>query len=296
MSLSCLVLGGNGQVGRQLARSLQPLGDVWVLGREVCDLAVSGEVARVVSEYAPRVVVNAAAYTAVDRAEDEPDLAQRINGDAVAELAEACGAIRAALVHYSTDYVFDGSGDEPFRPDDPVGPLSVYGKTKLAGEQAVQQSGVPHLLLRTSWVYDHRGHNFLNTMLRLAAERDSLQVVNDQIGAPTWAATIADVTTLALHAWAREDFASALSGTYHLCSRGATSWHGFAEAIFAEAEAMGLLARRPDVLPIPSSAYPQKAQRPVNSRLEVSSLERAFGLRLPHWQAALRCALGQRSG
>lgn len=291
MTLSCLVLGANGQVGRQLARSLQPLGDLRTAGRAACGLAEPGQAARLIAKSAPRVVVNAAAYTAVDRAEDEPALAQRINGEAVAEVAKACAEVGAVLVHYSTDYVFDGSGTRPFAPSDPTGPLSVYGASKLAGEQAVRASGVSHLLLRTSWVYDNRGHNFLNTMLRLGAERDTLQVIDDQIGAPTWAATIADVTALVLHGWARDDFSPALAGTYHLCSRGETSWHGFAEAIFAEAEARGLLARRPLVQPIASSAYPQRAKRPANSRLEVASLERAFSLRLPTWQEALRCAL-----
>lgn len=296
MTLSCLVLGGKGQVGRQLSRALQPLGELRVVGRDECDLALPGTAERLIAAWKPRVVVNAAAYTAVDRAEDEVALAHRINGEAVGEVAEACSRVGAGLVHYSTDYVFDGTGERPFTPKDSTGPLSVYGASKLAGEQAIRDSGVAHLLLRTSWVYDNQGSNFLNTMLRLGAERDALRVVGDQMGAPTWAATIADVTALVLHDWARGDFSPAIGGTYHLCSRGETSWHGFAEAIFAEAEAMGLLARRPDVLSIPSSAYPQKAQRPANSRLEVSSLERDFGLRLPHWQAALHCALGQRSG
>lgn len=294
MTLRCLVLGANGQVGRQLGRALQPLGELRVVGRHECDLSRPGEAMRLIAASKPRVVVNAAAYTAVDRAEEEPALAHRVNGDAVAEVVDACAQVGAVMVHYSTDYVFDGAGDRPFAPNDAAKPLSVYGASKLAGEQAIRASGVSHLLLRTSWVFDNLGHNFLNTMLRLGGERDTLQVVCDQIGAPTWAATIADVTALALHEWYRNDFSPAMSGTYHLCSRGETSWHGFAEAIFAEASAMGLLRRCPVVEPIPSSAYPQRAKRPANSRLEVAAIEERFGLRLPSWQEALCCALRQR--
>lgn len=294
MTLSCLVLGGNGQVGRQLSRSLQPLGQLKMVGRSECDLARPGAAEDLIAACNPRVVVNAAAYTAVDRAEDDVALAQRVNGEAVAEVAEACARAGAALVHYSTDYVFDGAGERPFTPEDPTGPLSVYGASKLAGEQAIRASGVAHLLLRTSWVYDNRGSNFLNTMLRLGGEHDVLQVVCDQMGAPTWAATIADVTALMLHQWANRDFERAVAGTYHLCSRGETSWHGFADAIFAEAVALGRISRRPVVKPIPSSDYPQRARRPANSRLDVTLTEARFGLRLPAWQEALRCALRQQ--
>lgn len=293
--LTWLVLGAYGQVGRQLARALQPLGEGRALSRTDCDLSQPGEVASVVRERSPSVVVNAAAYTAVDRAEDEPELAARLNGEAVAELAEACAASSAVLVQYSTDYVFDGKGDRPFQPEDAPAPLSVYGKSKLAGEQAIQAGGARHLILRTSWVYDATGHNFVNTMLRLATERDHLRVVSDQVGAPTWAATIADSTALILHDWARHGFDAERGGIYHLCSRGETSWHGFAEAIFDEAVALGLLnaGQRPEVEAIPSSAFPQKAPRPHNSRLDVSRLESAFSLRLPHWQEALRQCLVQ---
>ncbi|WP_404298463.1 dTDP-4-dehydrorhamnose reductase [Halomonas sp.] len=293
--LSWLVLGANGQVGRQLARALQPLGEGQALSRAQCDLSQPGEAARVVRDHSPAVLVNAAAYTAVDRAEDEPVLAGRLNGEAVAELSEACAASGAVLVHYSTDYVFDGQGRHFFRPEDIPAPLSVYGKTKLAGEQAIQQSGVRHLILRTSWVYDATGHNFVNTMLRLATERDHLRVVSDQIGAPTWAATIADTTALAVHAWACSGFDAERGGIYHLCSRGETSWYGFAEAIFDKAVALGQLEAEeiPEIEAIPSSEFPQKAPRPHNSRLDVSRLESAFSLRLPHWQEALRQCLSQ---
>lgn len=295
MSFRWLLLGANGQVGRQLSRALQPLGSGRALGRAQCDLSQPEAVTKVVREYAPAIVVNAAAYTAVDRAEEEPELAQRINSEAVAELAEACAKSGAVLVHYSTDYVFDGQGSAPFLPDATPAPLSVYGQSKLAGEQAVIQSGVRHLILRTSWVYDAQGHNFVNTMLRLGAERDALKVVCDQVGAPTWAATIADVTALVLHQWARSAFDTEQGGIYHLCSRGETSWHGFAEAIFAEAQALGLLASVPWVEAIASAEYPQKAPRPANSRLDVASLEQTFGLELPEWRRALQVALQQFS-
>lgn len=296
--LTWLVLGANGQVGRQLGRALQPLGKGRALLRDECDLAHPGEAARVVREHSPAVVVNAAAYTAVDRAEEEPELAERLNSGAVAELAEACSASGAVLVHYSTDYVFDGHGSRPSLPEDSPAPLSVYGRTKLAGEQAIQASGVRSMILRTSWVYGAAGHNFVNTMLRLARERDCLRVVSDQVGAPTWAATIADSTALILHDWARQGFAAELGGIHHLCSRGATSWHGFAEAIFEEAVRNGLLdaKQRPDVQAIPSSDYPQKAPRPLDSRLDVRSLETAFALRLPHWRDALRQCLREYPG
>lgn len=289
MSVNWLVLGANGQVGRQLARALQPLGPGAALGRAECDLAAPGRVAEVVRERGPAVVVNAAAYTAVDRAEEEPSLARRLNAEAVAELAAACLEVGAVLVHYSTDYVFAGDGERPFHPEDTPAPMSVYGRTKREGEQAIIASGVRHLILRTSWVYDARGHNFVNTMLRLATERDRLQVVSDQIGAPTWAATIADVTALALHDWARGGFDAGRGGIHHLCARGETSWHGLAEAIFEVAIDTGRLeaAARPEVAPIPSAEFPQKAPRPANSRLDVSRLESAFSLRLPHWRDAL---------
>ncbi|MFG6157348.1 dTDP-4-dehydrorhamnose reductase [Halomonas sp. 1390] len=293
MSVNWLVLGANGQVGRQLTRSLQPLGPGMALSRTDCDLAEPGRVAEVVRERAPAVVVNAAAYTAVDRAEEEPELARRLNAEAVAELADACREVGAVLVHYSTDYVFAGDGDRPFSPDDTPAPMSIYGRTKWEGEQAIEASGVRHLILRTSWVYDARGHNFVNTMLRLAGERDRLQVVNDQVGAPTWAATIADVTALVVHDWARGGFDEGRGGTHHLCARGETSWYGFAEAIFTAAVESGRIeaTARPEVLPITSAEFPQKAPRPANSRLESSSLEAAFSLRLPHWRDALDACL-----
>ncbi|MCG7600443.1 dTDP-4-dehydrorhamnose reductase [Halomonas sp. McH1-25] len=287
--LTWLVLGASGQVGRELRRALMPLGRGVALGRDACDLSVPGSIDAVLAEHSPQVVINAAAYTAVDKAESEPELARRINGEAVAELAHACRARNIVLVHYSTDYVFAGHGDRPFTEKDATGPQSVYGKTKLVGEQAILTSGAKALILRTSWVYASHGHNFVRTMLKLARERDHLRVIDDQIGAPTWAATIADVTAMALHAWQREGWAPGLAGTYHLTSRGAVSWHGFAEAVFSEAVALGLLTddQVPDVEPIASHEYPQAAPRPFNSRLSTQRLETTFGITLPEWRTAL---------
>lgn len=289
-AMKWLVLGASGQVGRELRRALQPLGSGVALGRSECDLAVPGAVDEALARHAPQVVINAAAYTAVDRAESEQELAQRINADAVGELAEACVARDIPLVHYSTDYVFDGHGDMPFREGDATGPLSVYGRTKLAGEQAIAGAGAKALVFRTSWVYAAHGHNFVHTMLRLARERDHLRIVDDQIGAPTWAATIADVTALALHAWQREQWDASRSGIYHLTAAGATSWCGFARAVFEEATALGLLAaeRMPTVEPIPTREYPQPAPRPLNSRLDTRRIEQTFGVSMPAWRDALR--------
>ncbi|WP_322529116.1 dTDP-4-dehydrorhamnose reductase [Salinicola sp. LHM] len=294
-----LILGSSGQVGRELSRSLQALGRGAALSRQQCDLAVAGEVAEAIARHEPDVVINAAAYTAVDRAEDEPQSAYRVNADAVEELARACAERNVSLVHYSTDYVYSGQGDKPFQEDDATGPLSVYGKSKLAGEQAIARVGARALIFRTSWVYASHGSNFVRTMLRLGRERDDLSVIDDQIGAPTWAATIADVTALALYAWQREQWSPSLAGVYHLTASGATSWHGFAEAVFEEALALQLIdrAEMPRVAPIPSADYPQKAPRPKNSRMDLARLEQAFGLSMPDWRDALRsCLLYMKDG
>lgn len=295
-----LLLLGNGQVGTELRRSLAPLGDVIVATRtgalgdagacELADFSRPGELPSLVARIAPDVVVNAVAHTAVDRAEDEPEAAFLVNADAPRVLAEACRARDALLVHYSTDYVFDGRATRPYREDDPTAPLGVYGASKLAGEQAIQASGARHLIFRTAWVYAAHGQNFLRTMLRVGAEREELRVVADQVGSPTSAALIADVTAGIL---AREPRAS---GLWHLAASGQTSWHGFAEAIFAGACRAGLLARAPRVVPIASSDYPTRAQRPAYSRLDTSRLEHAFQLQLPDWQTGLDAVLAELAG
>jgi dTDP-4-dehydrorhamnose reductase len=238
-----------------------------------------------VARIAPDVVVNAAAHTAVDRAENEAEVAFRANARAPQALAAACAEHDALLLHYSTDYVFDGRGTRPYREDDATAPLGVYGASKRAGEQAVRDSGARHLIFRTAWVYAAHGSNFLRTMLRLAGERDELRVVADQVGAPTPAALIADVTARVLAQ------APSRSGTWHLTATGATSWHGFAEAIVAGAHARGLLARMPRVLPIATADYPTPAARPAYSVLDCSALQRDFGVELPDWRTGLATVL-----
>lgn len=289
--MKILLFGANGQVGHELRRSLAPLGELVCTTRsgaladgtacEVADFDRPAELPQLLARIAPDVVVNAAAYTAVDRAEDEPDAAFRANAEAPRAIAAACAQRGALLVHYSTDYVFDGSATHPYREDDPTSPLGVYGASKLAGEQAIQASGARHMIFRTAWVYAAHGHNFLRTMLRLAAERDELRVVVDQVGTPTPAYLVADVTTMALRAPHRP------SGLWHLTAAGDTTWCGFANAIFSNACAVGLLKQAPALLPIPTSAYPTPARRPAYSCLDVSKLERDFGIAVPAWEAAL---------
>ena len=286
--MKILLFGKNGQVGWELQRALAPLGELTALDRRgddgLCgDLANTAGVAETVRRVAPDVVVNAAAYTAVDKAESEPDVARSINAAAPAALAKAAAAVGALLVHYSTDYVFDGSGTRPWREGDPTNPLSVYGGSKLEGEKAIVGSGCLHLIFRTSWVYAARGGNFAKTMLRLAQERDSLAVIDDQIGAPTSAELIADVTA---HAVTQTRIDPNLGGLYHLVARGETSWHAYAGFVLQQAFASGVTLKvRPEAIaPIPSSAYQVAARRPLNSRLDTELLTRSFGLSLPPWQ------------
>lgn len=299
-----LLTGANGQVGSALRHCLPALGELICATRdgrlsdgtgcETADLSRPNQLANLIERTAPQVVINAAAYTAVDRAETERDLAFLINAEAVDALARACAQRDALLVHYSTDYVFPGNDSRPQREDDPTGPLNVYGASKLAGEDAVRASGCRHLLFRISWVYSAQSHNFLRTMLRLAAERDELQVVDDQIGAPTPAHWISEASakTIGLVTRSEEDSTGAiapqLSGTWHLAAGGETSWHGFAQAIFAEARQAGLIERCPTVIPVPTSHYPTPAQRPHYSRLDTSRLARDFQLTLPHWRQGLK--------
>jgi dTDP-4-dehydrorhamnose reductase len=276
----------NGQLGWELQRALAPLGELVALDRAGED-GLSGDLAKPVAladtvrALAPDVIVNAAAHTAVDRAESEPALARAINTEAVAALAAGAARLGAWLVHYSTDYVFDGSGTRPWREDDPTGPLSVYGETKLAGEEAIRASGCAHLIFRTSWVYAARGGNFAKTMLRLAAERDRLTVIADQHGAPTGAELIADISAHALRA-ARAN--PALAGTYHLAAAGETSWHGYAGFVIDEACRLGRTLQVREIAAIPTADYPTPAARPLNSRLDTIRLRTAFDLVLPDWR------------
>ncbi|MBR8153894.1 dTDP-4-dehydrorhamnose reductase [Burkholderia cenocepacia] len=287
-----LVTGVNGQVGFELLRSLQGLGRVVACDRSMLDLSDLDRVRSVVRELKPSIIVNPAAYTAVDKAETDVDAARRLNAEVPRAFGEEAARLGAALVHYSTDYVFDGTKEGAYVETDATNPQNVYGLTKLEGEQAIAATGCAHLILRTSWVYGRRGKNFLLTMLKLGSERPELRVVADQVGAPTWSKTIATATAhIVAQALAADDadWWAQRSGVYHFTSAGATSWHGFAEAIFAQA--MG--ERAPRVLPIPASDYPVPAKRPSNSRLSHDKLTEAFGLRLPDWADALTLCLSE---
>ena len=285
--MKILLLGKNGQVGWELQRSLSLLGELVALDLEDgCDLSDGEAVSAIVRSHAPQLIVNAAAHTAVDKAESEPALVQRINAEAPARLAAQAKVLDALLVHYSTDYVFDGSGDQPRDEDAATRPLSVYGRTKLEGEQAIRASGCRHLILRTSWVYAARGANFAKTMLKLAAQRDQLKVIADQIGAPTGADLLADLTAHMLRAaLARPN----LGGTYHAVAAGETSWHAYAQHVIEFARARGQVLRvAPEqVLPIPTSEYPTPAMRPLNSRLSTAKLRQGFNLVLPDWRVGV---------
>jgi len=265
---------------------------------ERVDLADVGGLHKALDRIAPDLVVNAAAYTAVDRAEDEPELAMRVNADAVGAIGAWAARNGARVVHYSTDYVFDGSATRPYLEDDATHPLGAYGRSKLAGELALRKSGARHLILRTAWVYGARGHNFLRTMLRLASERDELRVVDDQVGAPTSARLIAGTTARAVERWFDPggDADAALDGTYHLVAAGQTSWCGFARAIFERAVRLGLLERTPRLHAIRTADYPTRAMRPAYSVLDTGRLRDAFRIDLPEWQAALDEVMGGLAG
>ena len=287
--MKILLLGKNGQVGWELQRSLPPLGEVLALDRHSTawcgDLSQPERLAQTVRSWRPDVIVNAAAHTAVDKAESEPDLARCLNATAPAALALAAAEVGAWLLHYSTDYVFNGQGNTPWQETDATGPLSVYGQTKLEGEQAIVASGCKHLIFRTSWVYAARGGNFARIMLRLAGERERLTVIDDQHGAPTGADLIADVTAHAIRQVMQTQPAS-LAGIYHLVAGGETTWHGYARHVIAQARLIQpqLALKVTDIAPVPTSAFPTPAQRPLNSRLNTHKLQQAFGLVLPPWQ------------
>jgi dTDP-4-dehydrorhamnose reductase len=283
-----LLFGRNGQVGWELQRSLAPLGEIVALDLEgegsLCGNLMDAEgMARTVRTVRPDAIVNAAAYTAVDKAESEADVAAQVNAVGPGVLAQAAAELGAWLVHYSTDYVFDGSGSRPWREDDPTGPLSVYGRTKLAGEQRVAAANPKHLVLRTSWVYAARGGNFAKTMLRLARERDRLTVIDDQHGAPTGADLLADVTA---HALRSLQGGVGRPGTYHVAAAGETTWNGYARFVVGKAQQAGqdLKVGPEQVDPVPTSAFPTPARRPHNSRLDTSRFRETFGLVLPPWQ------------
>ena len=295
--MKILLLGKNGQVGWELQRSLAPLGELVALDRQgapglVGDVSDLEGLAATVRALRPQLIVNAAAHTAVDKAESEPDLARRLNAEAPAVLAREAAACGALLVHYSTDYVFDGSGERPWREGDATGPLGVYGRTKLEGEQAIAASGCRHLILRTSWVYAARGGNFAKTMLRLARERERLTVIDDQWGAPTGAELIADVTAQAA---AQLRQAPGKAGLYHLAAAGATTWFEYAKYVLAQAQRAqsAIEMKVTEVAPIATRDYPTPARRPHNSRLDCTRLQAAFDLRLPPWQDGVRRMLAE---
>jgi dTDP-4-dehydrorhamnose reductase len=298
--MKILLFGMNGQVGWELQRSLAPLGELVALGFDSpgplsADFTRPESLAATVRAVAPQVIVNAAAHTAVDKAEDEPDIARVINAAAPAVLAREAATAKALLVHYSTDYVFDGSGNLPWREDAPTKPLNVYGQTKVEAEHAIRASGCRHLILRTSWLYSARGGNFARTMLRLAAERDKLEVIDDQVGAPTGADLLADVTAHALRSVLAK---TELAGTYHAVAGGATSWHGYALHVieFARLAGRPIRVQAQDIAPVATSDFPTPARRPLNSRLDTCKLKQSFGLTLPDWHIGVERMLREVLG
>ena len=276
-----LVIGRRGQVGWELRRTLAPLGELFAFDYPDIDLTKPETLRPLVREIKPDLVVNAAAYTAVDKAEDEVETCRAINAGAPRVLAEEAAALGAGFVHYSTDYVYNGRKDGRWVESDTPDPLSVYGLTKLEGDRAIAATGVQHLIFRLQWVWGTRGGNFVKTMLKLSREREELKVIDDQVGAPTYSRHIAEASALAVARWQDQ------SGIYHLANGGETSWHGFAQAIFEDDPKRSEQIVK-SCLPIPTSAYPTKATRPLNSRMDQSKLDRDFGIRMPHWRDALK--------
>jgi dTDP-4-dehydrorhamnose reductase len=286
--MNILLLGKTGQVGFELNRTLAPLGTINAPGRETLDLMNEEAVANLLANTAPNLIVNAAAWTAVDAAEDNQADAERLNAGLPKQLAGYAAANNASLVHFSSDYVYPGDGDRAWLETSNTGPLSVYGRTKLQGDQAIEQSGADYLIFRTSWVYSARGNNFMKTMLRLAKSKAELNIVADQVGAPTPARLISQITTLAIHG-------KLAKGLYHLAPRGEVSWHGFAQEIFrlAQANDEQLTMGPESAYPIPTSDYPTPATRPLNSRMDITKLEGALNIELPDWQSQLALTLGE---
>lgn len=284
--MKLLILGSKGQVGRELQRSLSLLGDIIACSRENADLEKPEEIEQLILDHNPDIIINAAAHTAVDNAESEQDLAQRINERAVETLANLCTQIDALLVHYSTDYIFDGTKSSPYNEEDTANPISVYGKTKLKGEEAIHRSSCKHLIFRTSWVYANHGRNFIKTILQLAQQKPSLKIIDDQYGAPTSAALIADVTSHCLKAFIDSQNSSELMGTYHLTAKGKTSWYNFARHIIdvADSSDIELTCNKNNIQAISSKEYKAPAPRPKNSSLNCEKLEGKFGLQLPRWE------------
>lgn len=288
--MKLLLFGSDGQLGARLETDLAALGRVRAMPGTACDLRDGARVAALIADERPDVIVNAAAYTAVDKAESEEGDASAVNTAAPRVMADAARAVGALLLQYSTDYVFDGSARVPYTEDTRAAPLGVYGRTKFAGEEAIRASGCMHLILRTAWLYSNRGHNFLNTMLRLSADRDELRVVNDQRGAPTCADDVSAASVAILRAlWGVSGFDSARLGTYHVTNAGECTWHDFAGAI------MRLANRKTRVTPITTAEYPTPARRPAYSVLSNDKLARVFGIRLPHWEQALAACLAARA-
>jgi dTDP-4-dehydrorhamnose reductase len=282
--MKILLIGKTGQVGGELNNILKDMGEVVFVERKQLDLSKIDSIEPTVLDIQPDIIINAAAYTAVDKAEEEPDLAMTVNGVAPGVLAEAAKKVGARLIHYSTDYVFDGRSDIPYREEDATCPLSIYGESKLAGEKSIAEAGAPYLIFRTSWVYSLQGKSFLRTIKKLAAEKDTLRIVDDQIGTPTWAGSIALATRKILEQCVRDNSEPSLSGVFHLTCQGQTSWHGFAKEILDLSGA----SQSTQLLPIPTSDYPTPADRPLYSVLSNDKLEKAFAFKMPHWHDALK--------
>ncbi|MCU0761868.1 MAG: dTDP-4-dehydrorhamnose reductase [Hydrogenophaga sp.] len=293
--MKILLTGKNGQVGFELQRALAPLGEVRSVGTTDCDLSEADALRSLIQAFQPDLIVNPAAYTAVDRAESDADKAHAVNAVAPGVMGEEAARLGAAVIHFSTDYVFDGAKTSAYLETDPTGPQSVYGRTKLAGEHALAQATPNHIILRTSWVVGAHGGNFAKTMLRLAAEREELKVVADQMGAPTSSALLADVTAHLARQLQRQGQSGFPFGTYHLAATGETSWHAYAQFVIGEAIKAGkpLKASPERILPIPATAFPTPAKRPQNSRLDTTLIRQTFGLTLPHWQQGVGHILQQ---